>query len=245
VASDRTLAATRLVIRPLYLQVRDALVERIGKGEWKPGAAIPNEVDLAREFGISSGTMRKALDLLEDQRVVTRSQGRGTYINDHSSAGLVSRFWRISGPDGKPMNGDAKTIDVVEVAANEEERRRLRLGEQDSVYRVRRARWHNGHPFVVEEASLPAAQFPGLLERTGIDYHIVALAQMYGILLGKAEERITIAAAPRAIADILRVVPDTQVMLLNRLLLTLDGQPVELRIAHLHLADGFYRAEIE
>ena len=83
-ASDRTLAATRLVIRPLYLQVRDALVERIGKGEWKPGAAIPNEVDLAREFGISSGTMRKALDLLEDQRVVTRSQGRGTYINDHS-----------------------------------------------------------------------------------------------------------------------------------------------------------------
>jgi len=244
-ASDRTLATTKLVIRPLYLQVLDALVERIGKGEWKPGTAIPNEIDLAREFGISSGTMRKALDLLEDQRVLTRSQGRGTYVNDHSSAVLVSRFWRISAFDGKPMIGDAKTIEVVEAPANEEERRRLRIGAQDSVHRVRRARWNGDRPFVVEEASLPSALFPGLLERKGIDHRIVGLAQLYGILLGKAEERITIAAAPSAIADTLRVAPDTSVMRLDRLLLTLDGQPVEWRVAHLHLAGGFYRAEIE
>jgi len=244
-ASDRTLAATKLVIRPLYLQVRDALVERIGKGEWKPGAAIPNEVDLAREFGISSGTMRKALDLLEDQRVLTRSQGRGTYVNDHSSPVLVSRFWRIGASDGKPMIGDAKTIEVVQAPANEEERRRLSLGAQDSVHRVRRARWHGDRPFVVEEASLPAALFPGLLESKGIDHRIVALAQLYGILLGTAEERITIAAAPPAIADTLRVAPDTSVMRLDRLLLTLDGQPVEWRIAHCHLVGGwFYHAEI-
>jgi len=244
VASDRVLAATRFVNRPLYLQVRDAMIERIGKGEWKPGASIPNELELAREFGISSGTMRKALDLLEDQRVVTRSQGRGTYVNDHCSAALVARFWRISAPDGKPMNGDAKTIEIVEAPANGEERRRLRLGAQDSVYRVRRARWYGDRPFVVENASLPTAHFPDLLQRTGIDYRIVALAQLYGILLGEAEERITIAAAPPAIADILRVAPDTPLMLLDRLLLTLDGHPVEWRIAHCHLVGGIYRAEI-
>ena len=243
-ASDRTLAASRLVNRPLYLQVRDALIERIGKGEWSPGAAIPNEVDLAREFGISSGTMRKALDLLETERVLTRSQGRGTYINDQSSAALVSRFWRISAADGKPMNGDAKTIEIVEAPANEEECRRLRLGAQDCVYRVRRARWHGDRPFVVEEASLPAVLFPGLLERNGIDHRIVALAQLYGILLGKADERITIAAAPPAIADSLRVASSTAVMLLDRLLFTLDGQPVEWRVAHCHLRGGFYRADM-
>ena len=244
VASDRTSAASQLLNRPLYLQVRDALVERIGKGEWKPGTAIPNEVDLAREFGISSGTMRKALDLLEAQRVLTRSQGRGTFVNDQSSAALVSRFWRISATDGKPMNGDARTIEVVEARGNDEERTRLRLGAQDSVYRVRRARWHGDRPFVVEEASLPAVLFPGLLERNGIDHRIVALAQMYRILLGKAEERLSIGVAPPAIADTLCVAPDTPVMLLDRLVLTLDGQPVEWRIAHCHLAGGFYRAEI-
>jgi GntR family transcriptional regulator len=97
----------------------------------------------------------------------------------------------------------------------------------------------------VENASLPTTQFPGLLERTGIDYRIVALAQLYGILLGKAEERITIVAAPPSIADTLRVAPDASVMRLDRLLLTLDGQPVEWRIAHVHLVGGFYRSEIE
>ena len=141
-ASDRTLAASRLVNRPLYLQVRDALVERIGKGDWKPGMAIPNEVDLAREFGISSGTMRKALDLLETERVVSRKQGRGTFVNDHSSTSFALRFWRISTSDGRPMTGGTKTIEVVEAPASEEEGRRLRLTRPSNVYRVRRERLH-------------------------------------------------------------------------------------------------------
>jgi DNA-binding GntR family transcriptional regulator len=82
------------------------------------------------------------------------------------------------------------------------------------------------------------------LERKGIDHRIVGLAQLYGILLGKAEERITIAAAPPGIADTLRVAPDTSVMRLDRLLLTLDGQPVEWRVAYCHLVSGYYLAEI-
>ena len=208
-ASDRTLAASRLVNRPLYLQVRDALIERIGKGDWKPGMAIPNEVDLAREFGISSGTMRKALDLLETERVLSRKQGRGTFVNDQSSVSFASRFWRISASDGTPITGDTKTIEVVEAPASEEEGRRLRLAHPSNVYRVRRERWHGDRPFMIEEASLPAALFPGLLERTGIEHNVVALAQLYGILLGKAEERISIAAAPPAIADTLRVAPNS------------------------------------
>ena len=243
-ASDRTLAASRIVNRPLYLQVHDALIERIGKGDWKPGMAIPNEVELAREFGISSGTMRKALDLLETERVLSRKQGRGTFVNDHSSVSFASRFWRINTSDGTPMIGDTKTIDVVEAPASEEEGRRLCLAHPSNVYRVRRERWHGDRPFMIEEAALPAGLFPGLLERTGIEHNVVALAQVYGILLGKAEERISIEAAPAAIADTLRVAPNVHLMLLDRLLLTLDGQPVEWRIAHCHLGGGFYLAEM-
>ena len=243
-ASDKGLAAIKLLNRPLYLQVRDAIVERIGKGDWKPGMAIPNEVELSREFGISSGTMRKALDLLETQRVLSRKQGRGTYVNDHSSISLASRFWKISSSDGTPIIGDTKTIEIVEAPAGEEEGRRLRLAHPSNVYRVRRERWHRERPFMIEEASLPAALFPGLLEQTGIEHNVVALAQVYGILLGKAEERISVGGAPVAIADTLRVATNTPVMLLDRLLLTLDGQPVEWRVAHCHLGGGFYLAEM-
>jgi DNA-binding GntR family transcriptional regulator len=51
-----------LFTQPLYLQRRDALAARISCGEWKPGVAIPSE---ARELGVSTGTMRTSLDLLE------------------------------------------------------------------------------------------------------------------------------------------------------------------------------------
>ena len=52
----------RLFMQPLYLQLRDALAERIASGEWKPGDVIPNEVDLARELNVSPGTVRRSLD---------------------------------------------------------------------------------------------------------------------------------------------------------------------------------------
>jgi GntR family transcriptional regulator len=245
VVSDRTVAASRFFNKPLYLQVRDALIERIGKGDWKPGMAIPNEVELAREFAISSGTMRKALDLLETERVLSRKQGRGTFVNDHSSDSFASRFWRITASDGTPIAGDTKTIEIVEVPATEEEGRRLRLAHPSNVYRVRRERLQGDRPFMIEEASLPAALFPGLLERTGIEHNVVALAQVYGILLGNAEERIWVGGAPVAIAGTLRIAPNAPLMRLDRLLLTLDGQPVEWRVAHCNLAGGnFYLAEM-
>jgi GntR family transcriptional regulator len=58
------MSTKQFATRPLYLQLRDTLVERVAKGEWKPGAAIPNEVHLAREFDVSPGTVRKALDTM-------------------------------------------------------------------------------------------------------------------------------------------------------------------------------------
>jgi len=243
--SDRTVAATQFLIRPLYLQVRDAMIERIAKGEWKPGKALPNEVDLAREYGISSGTMRKALDILEADRAVTRRQGRGTYVNDQTADAQVSRFCRIGGSDGKLVAGESKTTDIVEAAASEGECRRLRLTPRDRVYRIRGIHMNAKLPFTVEDASLPAALFPGPLEKKDVPHRVAALAQEHGILLGKAQERVSIGSAPARIATSLGIAPGTPVMLLDRLLLALDGQPVEWRVAHCNLAGGyFYLAEM-
>lgn len=80
----------KFVTRPLYLQVHDALEERIAAGEWKTDTAVPNENDLARHFGVSPGTMRKALDMLESKGIVSRRQGRGTFVTDPASGNLVA-----------------------------------------------------------------------------------------------------------------------------------------------------------
>jgi DNA-binding FadR family transcriptional regulator len=75
----------QFISEPLYIQVRAAILERIRSGVWKLGSAVPNEGDLAREFGVSSGTTRKALDRLESEGVLVRKQGRGTFVRPQPS----------------------------------------------------------------------------------------------------------------------------------------------------------------
>ena len=119
--------------RPLYLQLRDALAERIATGAWKVGMAISSEGDLAREFGVSQGTMRKALDLMEHERLITRRQGRGTFVNDQSSDELALRYTNIRTPNGDRLIGDVRSPQITDGVANEMECARLCLPTGDRV----------------------------------------------------------------------------------------------------------------
>ncbi len=231
--------------RALYLQVWDALAGRITSGAWKPGSAIPNESDLARDFGVSLGTIRKALKLMEAQRLVTRRQGLGTFVNDQAAHEFADRFSSFRTADGEPVCGQAKSLEIAKGAANELECTRLRLRADEAVYRIRRVRDHSGQVFMIEDVTLPAGLFPGLADKKAIADHIGALAQEYGILLGKVEERISMGIPQAAIANALLVAPGTPVMVLDRIVLTLDcPRPVEWRLVHCRLVNAYYLAEM-
>lgn len=91
--------------RPLYLRARDRIVERIRKGEWNVGDRIPSETDLARELRVSPGTMRKALDLMEVEQVVTRQQGVGTTVAARRPAEVCPMCRQAIGAHGKNGSG--------------------------------------------------------------------------------------------------------------------------------------------
>jgi GntR family transcriptional regulator len=231
--------------RPLYLQVRDALAERIASGGLAPGAAFPSEGDLAREIGVSAGTVRKALQLMETDRLIVRHQGRGTFVSDPSSDELATRFTRLHGPDGSRVRGQIRSVEVERGEAGGLERERLQLTAGAEVYRVRRVRQHNGAAFLVEDAALPVELFPGLGERGQIADPITILAQEYGILLGNARERVSAAVPPEGVARVLRTVPDAAVVVLDRVVFTIDNRrPAEWRLAHSHLPGSYYLAEL-
>jgi GntR family transcriptional regulator len=238
------MTTSRFSTRPLYLQVRDALAGRIASGEWKPDTAIPNEGDLAREFGVSSGTMRKALDLLETERLLTRRQGRGTFVNDQASEALAVRYFNIRGPSGERVTGDVAVKSVAEAQASQAECVRLRLRPNDRVWRLHRVRQYGGEPFMVEDVCRPVSLFPGLAEQQDPGHRLVVAAQQNGILLGRGEERLSIQPASRQVAEDLQIAPGSPVLVLDRLIFALDGHPVEWRLGSAHLADKYYMTEI-
>jgi GntR family transcriptional regulator len=233
---------SRFTIRPLYLQVRDMLVERITSGTWKPGSGISNEVELSRELGVSVGTIRKALDVMEQEHLITRRQGRGTFVNDQTSDDLATRFNRLCSAEGHCLNLENFKSEMKVARANEVESERLglRLGEQ--VIRIRRVQSENARRIMLEHVTLPEQRFPGLAGKSRAPQRVDVLAQQYGILLGSARERVKVARASASVAEALAIQVDTPLLELDRIVYAIDRRPVEWRSAMCHLADGHHYA---
>ena len=142
--------------RPLYLQVRDLLVARIVAGEWKPRGTLPNEVDLARELSVSPGTVRRALEEMESERLIYRRQGRGTFVADHTSEELAIRYTNIRTSKGVRLAGEIGGAELSTGEADELEQKRLRLRPGSGVTRIQRIKQSGNVPFMVVRGAAPS-----------------------------------------------------------------------------------------
>ena len=123
---------------PLYLQLAQAIEKEIAKGRWPLNKAIPSETQLATDFGVSVGTVRKALDILSDRGRLVKKQGSGTYAKSYADAGFWNRFQRYQYADGRitHFKGTVVLFETVPVPAPVA--RILGLTEGDRVIHVAR-----------------------------------------------------------------------------------------------------------
>ncbi len=231
--------------RHLYEQIRDHFVELIASGEWQADRPIDSETDLADSLGCSVGTVRKALDTLEAEGLVTRKQGRGTFIADHSSEALSMRFSNLRIGNGQRVCGLVATCDVVVDVATVDERRWLGLGEQDRVFRATRIRELHGRRFMYETVVISQRQMPLLVEADFSNPRVAAIgARRHNMLAGKAEERVSIAAASGIVAEALGIKVGDPLLLLDRVMFCINGKRLEWRVALCSLHDKYYMADI-
>ena len=230
---------TRLAARPLYLQVRDVLVQRIVVGHWRPGATLPNETQLAQQLGISIGTVRKALDLMEMERIVTRRQGRGTFVNDFASSETPLLFSAFCNLEGQNISGQKVGKSLERIAASPEEAARLGVRRGDELIKIERRRIHNGQPFMTETCLLPAKFFERLPE-DATSYRLSALAQSNSIMVGRADERVSVMTANEADATDLDVAVGTPLLWLDRVIFSDHDDPLEWRVGRCHLRNERY-----
>jgi GntR family transcriptional regulator len=220
-------ADMRLLARPLYLQVRDVLVHRILEGSWKPGATLPNETNLAQELGISIGTVRKALDLMETERIVTRRQGRGTFVNDFSQHALL--FSSFVSRDGKQLVGEKRAKRHSRGPASQEVAARLGIRPGEEVLTVDRVRFNSNRPFLSESCVLPVRHFPSLPDDIG-SYRLSALAQTNCLIVGRAEEAVAADVATAADSADLDMPEGTPILAIDRVIFSDRGDVLEWRV---------------
>jgi len=232
---------------PRYQQLRDDLVLRIAAGEWAPGEAIHTEAALSAAYAVSTGTLRKAIDLLVAEGVLTRSQGKGTFVRRPRFDSSLFRFFRFKSSNGEAVRPSARILQRSVMLPDDGVRQALQLGTRAKVIHLSRLRLVDGRPVLSEDIWLPRDGFEALVTLAVDDFDDL-LYPLYERLckqvVATARETLRVGQASKSVAKVLDMHPGAPVIHVNRVALNFAGRPVECR-STVGSAEGFqYEIEI-
>ena len=217
---------------PLYRQIKGLILQALENGEWRPGEAIPSEMELAIRFSVSQGTVRKAIDEMAAENLLVRRQGKGTYVASHSDPRAFFRFLRLVPVAGGIEGSRSVPLECWRAKAGPEAARVLGLKLGDSIIIVRRVLEFSDKPVVVDEIYLPGEIFSGLSLEVLKDSHgsLYSLFEgKFGVRMIRAEERLRAVAADRASAELLGIVEGSPLLSVERISYSYGDRPVEWR----------------
>jgi len=231
-----------------YQEVKQKIIEDLVRGRYPMGQALPAEKDLAKELDVSIGTLRKAVDELVAEGIVIRRQGRGTYVAEHDAKRLLYYFFHVVRWDA-----DKKTYPRVETAsfgssqANKEESLKLGIKEGALVWRIITRFYLEDECVMVDHITLDKKRFKNLT-RADFDKREGSIYQLYQMRYGqsvvKTNERLRAGLAGRQMAAWLSLKPDSPVLLIRRIALDIQDEPIEWRISTLNTSHHEYFNEL-
>ena len=227
---------------PLYQQIKGLILHSLQHGEWKPGEAIPSEIELAARFRVSQGTVRKAIDELAADNLVTRRQGKGTFVSTHAERQVQYRFLKLLPDNGNASEEGPAQRTILEcrrLRASADVARSLALRAGDSVIQIKRILSFVGVPTILEDIWLPGNAFKGLTAEQLAHYQGPTYAMFeldFGVRMVRAEEKIRAVLPDETQAQWLSVPVGTPLLSVERLAYTYNDVPMELR-------RGLYRTD--
>ena len=210
---------------PMYMQLAHRLRLQIVDGKIGAGEAVPSERDLCDIMGASRVTVRKAIELLIEEGLLSRRQGSGTYVTPRIQA--PGSFLSSFSEDAEARGEATDTIWMMKTiaVATEEEVRLLELPAGSNVARLSRVRMAGGEPLAIENAVVPAEMLPDIGKLGNSLYQ--ALNER-GNRPVTGQQKVRAALAGPTEASLLSIPEKTEILRIERLTRRADGRPVEL-----------------
>ena len=190
---------------PAYQRIQGAIRKVIDSGGLRPGDAVPSERELAKIHAVSLMTARHALATLEQEGVVERRRGVGTFVSTpkiHFNR-LMSYTEQMR---SRSLTAGSKVLFMEIVDDEPEATARLSLSPKSHVLKLERLRHTGGEPFALETCYFSAKHFAGLLseplERESL---FAILERHYNVVLGYADEEVDATASDSRTAELLGV----------------------------------------
>ncbi len=224
------LAKKKLSDGRMHRQARDVLARRIVDGSWPPGTEIPCERTLSAELGLSVGTVRRALDILESQGHLAGGTGPGRIVCEKGRE--PQDFTHLHTLDGQPAVITRATIlERTCKTADAEEAGRLELEAGARVVRIRRLRYVADTPVIHDTSVYPFDLFEGLAEIVELPLSVEILAKQFGHKVGNFQRAFRSGFASDNAAEHLHLAKGDHILVLESKTINSAGRPIELQIA--------------
>lgn len=218
---------------PRYYQLQEIIRERIRRGEWAPGDLIPSERELCERYGISRMTARQAISRLEQEGLLYREQGKGTFVGQQV---IAQQLLQLTGftedMAARQRKPGARVLSAELWPADEETAERLRIRAGQPVYRLRRLRLADGEPLAIELTRVSFIGCERLLQYDlGTESLYRLLEGIFDVPLLEADQELQADLAAGEESDLLQVAPGSPVLRTRRVMFTRRNQPVEFATA--------------
>ncbi len=214
---------------PLHHQVYLDLRAALDRGEWRPGARLPTERELAVQYGCSLITVRRALTELAREGRIERTRGRGTFVLRPRIERDLAGTWSFAEEmQQRGLDPATRLVAARPEAAGEIVAAALAMETGSPTIYLERLRLAGGEPLLLEEVHLPAERFPGLLavDLEGNSLYDLLTFQ-YETPIVRAREALEPVLLPAREATLLGVRGRSLALLVEGIAFTADGTPVE------------------
>ncbi len=222
---------------PIYYKLQLDLQNKIESGEWKPGDIVPPERKIAEDYGVSLGTVRKAVLNLVAEGLLHRIQGRGTTVTGTVMIRDNLLYYRfLTDFPSKEAVLKIELLSLSTTPAVPRINRLLKARPKDDLYLLRRRFSSQGRPVLYSVSYLPKSLLDGLEDLPRHNFEKVpfylAVEDKFGIPTVANHELIGSVAAEPEVAGVLSVEPGKPLLMIEMLALTHKKRPYEYRISY-------------
>lgn len=229
----------------LHHQIKEDLFLHLRSERFTPGIALPSEAALCDHYGVSRGTLRRAIQDLVSEGYLERYRGRGTFVSrsklESGVVGAYNRFHVV----GPALDPGGRVLLCRRIPAAKDIAAMLDVRPGTRLWMLERLRFTDGKPVSLQTSFLPFDLCPGLARQDLATRHLIdVLREVYNVHLGSAVEYVEPTVADGYAARLLGVKLRTPLFQIERTTYTVTGVIAEYRRAVLRGDVYRYRVEL-
>lgn len=212
---------------PLYVQLMDEVEKDIKSGRYKPGDKIMTETEMAKEYGVSLITVRKAIGSLMEKELVVRKQGKGTFVTKPKFSRNMKKLQSFSEMCAQMgITPGAKMLENRLIPADAKVADRLGIEPGSNVVYISRLRFADQEPVQIERSFFPL-KYAFLLDAKFDDNSLFDyLRENAGTWVASSEKMIELCRATAEEASLLDVKKGDYLMFVRSTAYDKDGEPM-------------------